>query len=338
MLTTLQNRGKGDGGGAGTVLRYCDLGLRWKGDREMKAVISTLMLVFVTAIAALSPALAAPNMAPPTPGVVQPAPQPKMVAAFSMKGQELAHATIRLPASVVSQMVLGPAHGLYKVCVGTDGKITDVQTMMSMPGADDEVARQIRAGWAFRARTEPICFPQMVRFNVSVPASTETFGKLTVECSTTSNDFEGCLAVAKRDEVAGREAERRILDRFCQAGQAKACALLGTCIRDNFCTGTRAAAMVALKKGCDAKFAEACRDLAWGVAARWDPKIDVNTAPALWQRACDLGSGGACVETHRLMTCKHDAAGAKRSAEQACALGTGFCDRVHMETACTMVK
>jgi protein TonB len=48
--------------------------------------------------------------------------------------------------------------GAYRVCVGIDGHVYDVQTVKSVPGADEDIARGIREGWQYKAQQVPVCF------------------------------------------------------------------------------------------------------------------------------------------------------------------------------------
>ncbi len=47
--------------------------------------------------------------------------------------------------------------GLYQICVGTDGKVTKVTTVQSIPGADQAVIEQLQGTWQYKPQPVPVC-------------------------------------------------------------------------------------------------------------------------------------------------------------------------------------
>jgi protein TonB len=52
----------------------------------------------------------------------------------------------------------GTITGMYKVCVGVDGHVFTVVPVQSVPGADEDIIRGIKAGWVYKPQPVPVCF------------------------------------------------------------------------------------------------------------------------------------------------------------------------------------
>ena len=51
-----------------------------------------------------------------------------------------------------------PIAGMYKVCVGLDGKVYEVIPVKAVPGADDDIVQGIKDGWEYKPQKVPVCF------------------------------------------------------------------------------------------------------------------------------------------------------------------------------------
>jgi hypothetical protein len=92
----------------------------------------------------------------------------RMVAAFILAAQQVAHPEPRLPAAFKAVHARQTLKAMYKVCVGTDGGVSEVTTMAPLPdeAVDKDVRRQIREGWRYKPQAEPVCTASVVVFKI----------------------------------------------------------------------------------------------------------------------------------------------------------------------------
>jgi protein TonB len=80
------------------------------------------------------------------------------VPAFVLQKDLMAHEAPRLSEVYRrSHVGRGVMNGIYKVCVGGDGKVTGVTPVKSIEGADDEVAESIRETWRYKPQASALC-------------------------------------------------------------------------------------------------------------------------------------------------------------------------------------
>ncbi len=90
----------------------------------------------------------------------------KMVAAFTLIKEQLQHPDPRMPEMFRTKFAGQTLRGMYKVCLRQDGRVSDVHVMTSLPGADDEVVNQIKAGWVYKPQPVPVCFVAAIQVTV----------------------------------------------------------------------------------------------------------------------------------------------------------------------------
>lgn len=56
--------------------------------------------------------------------------------------------------------------GAYRICVGTDGHVTDVSVIASVPSMDELITSHLRSAWRFKPQPLPVCFTKPFRFNI----------------------------------------------------------------------------------------------------------------------------------------------------------------------------
>jgi hypothetical protein len=110
-------------------------------------------------------ALAQSEPAPPAPAVddggapPQAAPEKpkfKNVPPYFLDQRKLSGDVPRLPDVVKIQRMGLETVGMYKICVGTDGAVASVATVLSVKGADDAVIKQLKE-WKFKPQPIGIC-------------------------------------------------------------------------------------------------------------------------------------------------------------------------------------
>jgi hypothetical protein len=57
----------------------------------------------------------------------------------------------------------GMVMGAYKMCIGLDGSISDVDVVTSIAGADDSIVEVLRT-WRYKPQQIPVCFIQNLQF------------------------------------------------------------------------------------------------------------------------------------------------------------------------------
>lgn len=95
---------------------------------------------------------------PDTPAT--PLPIREQVDAPTMMADCLYHPTPELPALISQMWMCTRVKILHNICIDTAGSVSDVETIQSIPGAD-EVIRQALFHWKFRPRPRPACFQHM---------------------------------------------------------------------------------------------------------------------------------------------------------------------------------
>lgn len=115
----------------------------------------------------VTPNLAVPAATPPAPqqqapatAAAAPAPAPKVknVPPGVLDAQLVRRdATFRFTDLFKRSHRGETLRGMYKVCVGTDGRVSAVTPVQSMPGADQDIARGIQDGWVYRPQAAPVC-------------------------------------------------------------------------------------------------------------------------------------------------------------------------------------
>ena len=65
------------------------------------------------------------------------------------------------------QHPLQTMRGMYKICVRTDGHVSDVLVMTSIPGMDQAIIDQIKSSWVYRPQPLPVCAPRVFLFKIN---------------------------------------------------------------------------------------------------------------------------------------------------------------------------
>jgi eukaryotic-like serine/threonine-protein kinase len=110
-----------------------------------------------------TPAAPAPavvrNEPPAAPAAaVTEAPKSRNVPAFVMEKDLVSRGAIRLPESFKTTHRGESLSGLYRICVGTNGRVKTVDTVKSVPGADTAVAEGVKEGWLYKTQSVDSCF------------------------------------------------------------------------------------------------------------------------------------------------------------------------------------
>ncbi len=86
-------------------------------------------------------------------------PKPKNVPPFVIQRDVLQQTPIHLSEVFKnSHRSSGVMTGMYKVCVGTDGHVYEVEAVKSVPGADEDIIDGMKEGWLYKPQQVPVCF------------------------------------------------------------------------------------------------------------------------------------------------------------------------------------
>ncbi len=92
---------------------------------------------------------------------------PRMVAGFTLAAQVMSAADPHLTDEFKSAHPQQVVKGMYKICLGTDGHVTDVTPMTSIPGMDTTIISQIRSTWSYKPQALPVCFAKPFAFKIN---------------------------------------------------------------------------------------------------------------------------------------------------------------------------
>jgi hypothetical protein len=109
--------------------------------------------------AARAETLAAPDATPPA------KPKPKIVPAILIKKAKISGDDPHLPEVVKAQRVCSVVTGSYRVCIGSEGTISDVSVVQGIPGADAQIADTVKK-WRYQPQPVPVCFVQFFEFHI----------------------------------------------------------------------------------------------------------------------------------------------------------------------------
>ncbi|MSP61297.1 MAG: hypothetical protein EXR72_13320 [Myxococcales bacterium] len=93
-----------------------------------------------------------------TPTEAPPPPKPKNIPAHQLDTEVIYRPDPHLPEAIKAQRKgSGEATFTAKVCVGMDGKVSNISVLTGIPGADDAILATIRQ-WKYKPQPIPVCF------------------------------------------------------------------------------------------------------------------------------------------------------------------------------------
>ena len=90
-----------------------------------------------------------------------------MVAGFTLAAQVVSAADPHLTDDFKSAHPQQVVKGMYKICLSTDGRVSDVTPVTSIPGMDQTIIQQIRASWVYKPQPLPVCFAKPFAFKIN---------------------------------------------------------------------------------------------------------------------------------------------------------------------------
>jgi protein TonB len=94
---------------------------------------------------------AAPPPPPPPPAA------PKMVPSFVFAKDKIGGGDPHLPDEFKSRHPKETLNASYRVCVGTDGRVSEMSVVRGIGGVDDGIIQQVRGSWSFKPQPVPVC-------------------------------------------------------------------------------------------------------------------------------------------------------------------------------------
>ena len=92
---------------------------------------------------------------------------PKVVPQFMFDRERLRFPDPHLPEWFTAQHPHQVVQGMYRICVRTDGRISDVIPMTSIAGMDQFIVDHLKANWAYKPQPVPVCSPRVFRFQIN---------------------------------------------------------------------------------------------------------------------------------------------------------------------------
>jgi protein TonB len=90
----------------------------------------------------------------------------KTVPSFVFDRERVSAPDPHLPTALKDQHPHEQMRGLYRICVGTDGRVEQVNVISSIPGADHSIIEQIRDTWRYKPQPVPVCSIRSFVFNI----------------------------------------------------------------------------------------------------------------------------------------------------------------------------
>jgi protein TonB len=110
----------------------------------------------------------APPPPPPPAPTAAPAPvAPKMVPSFVFDKERINAPDPHLPESFMNRHPKETFNATYRICVGTDGRITEASAVHPIGGVDDDVLGQIRRTWLYKPQPLPVCSMRVFVFKIN---------------------------------------------------------------------------------------------------------------------------------------------------------------------------
>ncbi len=94
-------------------------------------------------------------------------PAPKVVPQFMFDRERVKYPDPHLPEWFTAQHPHQTVQGMYRICVRTDGRISDVIPMTSIQGMDQLVIEHLKANWVYKPQPVPVCSPRVFRFQIN---------------------------------------------------------------------------------------------------------------------------------------------------------------------------
>lgn len=85
--------------------------------------------------------------------------------AFLLKSQKTGGQDPHLPEVIKAQRKGQTVQGTYKICIDLSGQVREVNTVSSIPGADENVISALRS-WTFKPQPIPVCTMWVIQFIV----------------------------------------------------------------------------------------------------------------------------------------------------------------------------
>jgi hypothetical protein len=90
-----------------------------------------------------------------------------MVASFVFDKERLTAPDPHLPQDFVNRNPKQTFTGTYRICVGTDGRITEVTAVRGIAGLDGDLISQLKRTWTYKPQPVPVCSVRNFVFKIN---------------------------------------------------------------------------------------------------------------------------------------------------------------------------
>jgi serine/threonine-protein kinase len=91
---------------------------------------------------------------------------PKQLPSFVFDQQRISAPNPHLPDSFRESHPRQRLRGTYRICVNTDGRVSDVGVLASIPGLDQTITEQLKRTWIYKPQPVPVCGERIFIFNI----------------------------------------------------------------------------------------------------------------------------------------------------------------------------
>jgi outer membrane biosynthesis protein TonB len=115
-----------------------------------------------------APVIAAASLAGSAPPPTLPiSTRPRDVSSALLQTQKLNTPSPKIPEWFQRNFARQTMEAVYRICIGTDGKVSEVKIMTALGGGvDDELVKQIKATWTYRPQLIPLCADSKMVFRL----------------------------------------------------------------------------------------------------------------------------------------------------------------------------
>jgi len=115
-----------------------------------------------------APAVAASSIAGSAPPPTLPiSTRPREVSSALLQTQKINNPSPKIPEWFQRNFARQTMQAVYRICIGTDGRVSEIKVVTALGGGvDDELLKQIKETWTYRAQLIPLCADSKMMFRL----------------------------------------------------------------------------------------------------------------------------------------------------------------------------
>ena len=115
-----------------------------------------------------APAVVASSIAGSAPPPTLPiSTRPREVSSALLQTQKINNPSPKIPEWFQRNFARQTMQAVYRICIGTDGRVSEIKVVTALGGGvDDELLKQIKETWTYRAQLIPLCADSKMMFRL----------------------------------------------------------------------------------------------------------------------------------------------------------------------------